>query len=129
MAGHESDNLDNNELARMRTLLANERTFLAWCRTALGLFGFGFVIEKARLYMQKMLPGTPDAMLSEMNFLGVFIIMSGMVILVSAAFRFYRFEKSVGARVRWTTPYPELLVTVAVGVVLIFSSIAGKIFF
>lgn len=129
MAGYDKDSLDNNELARMRTLLANERTFLAWCRTALGLFGFGFVIEKARLYMEKMLPGTPADMLSEMNFLGVFIILSGMVILTSAAFRFYRFEKSVGARVRWTTPYPEMLVTVAVGVILIVSTLAGRMFF
>ncbi|WP_320006638.1 DUF202 domain-containing protein [Maridesulfovibrio sp.] len=129
MAGLDKDPLDNNELARMRTLLANERTFLAWCRTALGLFGFGFVIEKARLYMEKMMPGTPAVMLREMNFLGVFIIISGMVILASAAFRFYRFEQSVGARVRWTTPYPEMLVTVAVGVVLIVSSMAGRIFF
>ncbi|TIH18087.1 DUF202 domain-containing protein [Marinifilum sp. JC120] len=129
MAGHDKESLDNNELARMRTLLANERTFLAWCRTALGLFGFGFVIEKARLYMEKMLPGTPARMLSEMNFLGIFIIISGMVILTSAAFRFYRFEKSVGSRVRWTTPYPEMLVTVAVGVILIVSSVAGRMFF
>ena len=129
MAGRDKEQLDNNELARMRTLLANERTFLAWCRTALGLFGFGFVIEKARLYMEKMMPGTPAVMLREMNFLGVFIIVSGMIILASAAFRFYRFEQSVGARVRWTTPYPEMLVTVAVGVVLIASSVAGRIFF
>ncbi len=129
MAEQDKELLDNNEIARMRTLLANERTFLAWCRTALGLFGFGFVIEKARLYMERMLPGTPDVMLKEMKFLGVFIIISGMIILASAAFRFYRFEQSVGARVRWTTPYPEMLVTVAVGVILIVCSLAGHLFF
>jgi len=35
----------------MRTSLANERTFLAWTRTSLTLFGFGFGILKVESYI------------------------------------------------------------------------------
>lgn len=34
--------------------LANERTFLAWIRTSLGVIAFGFVIERFALFMKQM---------------------------------------------------------------------------
>ena len=33
--------------------LANERTFLAWMRTNLGIMAFGFVVEKFSLFIQQ----------------------------------------------------------------------------
>lgn len=35
---------------------ANERTFLAWVRTAIALMAFGFVIEKFDLFLQALAP-------------------------------------------------------------------------
>lgn len=35
--------------------LANERTYLAWVRTSLGIMAFGFVVEKFALFMKQML--------------------------------------------------------------------------
>ena len=35
-----------NERSTARDHLANERTFLAWIRTALGVMGFGVVLER-----------------------------------------------------------------------------------
>mmetsp|Transcript_7684 Transcript_7684/g.10538 ORF Transcript_7684/g.10538 Transcript_7684/m.10538 type:complete len:182 (-) Transcript_7684:158-703(-) len=37
----------------MRTALANERTFLAWVRTSLTLFSFGYGILKVETYLHK----------------------------------------------------------------------------
>lgn len=34
--------------------LANERTFLAWIRTSLGIMAFGFVIEKFALFIKQI---------------------------------------------------------------------------
>ena len=34
--------------------LANERTFLAWIRTNLGIMAFGFVVEKFNLFLQQV---------------------------------------------------------------------------
>lgn len=35
-----------------RTHMANERTFLAWCRTSIALVIFGFVVERLHLFME-----------------------------------------------------------------------------
>lgn len=34
--------------------LANERTFLAWIRTSLGIMGFGFVVVKFSLFIRQV---------------------------------------------------------------------------
>ncbi len=40
--------------ARVADHLANERTFLAWIRTAIALMGFGFVIVKFALFIREL---------------------------------------------------------------------------
>ena len=37
-----------------RVHMANERTFLAWIRTSIGIMAFGFVVEKFALFMKKL---------------------------------------------------------------------------
>ncbi len=39
---------------RARDHLANERTFLAWIRTALGLIGLGFVLARMGLFLEQL---------------------------------------------------------------------------
>ena len=39
---------------RMADHMANERTFLAWIRTSLGIIAFGFVIERFGLFIRQM---------------------------------------------------------------------------
>ncbi len=39
---------------RTRDHLANERTFLAWVRTALGLIGLGFVLARMGLFLAQL---------------------------------------------------------------------------
>jgi uncharacterized membrane protein YidH (DUF202 family) len=40
--------------SRARDHMANERTFLAWIRTNIGIIAFGFVIEKFGLFLRQM---------------------------------------------------------------------------
>ena len=37
-----------------RDHMANERTFLAWIRTSIGIMAFGFVVEKFALFIKKL---------------------------------------------------------------------------
>jgi uncharacterized membrane protein YidH (DUF202 family) len=37
-----------------RDHMANERTFLAWVRTSIGIMAFGFVVEKFALFMRRL---------------------------------------------------------------------------
>lgn len=44
---------------RTRDHLANERTFLAWVRTALGLIGLGFVLARMGLFLRQIAETVP----------------------------------------------------------------------
>lgn len=37
-----------------RVHMANERTFLAWIRTSIGIMAFGFVVEKFALFLKQL---------------------------------------------------------------------------
>ncbi|MBW9141979.1 MAG: DUF202 domain-containing protein [Candidatus Aramenus sulfurataquae] len=59
--------------------LANERTFLAWVRTAIALIGFGFVIAKFALFLE-ILKGDKQLGGSSVTYGEVMILMGGAVI-------------------------------------------------
>src|SRR5947207_15230980 len=42
--------MDNN----LRDHMANERTFLAWVRTSIGIMIFGFVVEKFSIFIKEI---------------------------------------------------------------------------
>lgn len=42
------------KLLNRRVHMANERTFLAWIRTSIGMMAFGFVLEKFALFTKQM---------------------------------------------------------------------------
>ena len=64
----------------MDSELANDRTFLAWLRTAIAIFGLGFVVAKISLIVQ------PDATRLENKDLysavGVVIVLTGGALVV-----------------------------------------------
>jgi len=64
----------------MDSELANDRTFLAWLRTAIAIFGLGFVVAKISLIVQ------PDSTRLENKDLystvGVLIVLSGASLVV-----------------------------------------------
>lgn len=68
-----------------RVLFAAERTLLAWNRTSLALIGFGFVIERAGLFLAAM---APDALTHNPVFsfwLGqAFIVLGGLTALYAS---------------------------------------------
>lgn len=43
-----------NSAARASDHLANERTFLAWIRTSIGIIGFGFLVVKFSLFVKQI---------------------------------------------------------------------------
>lgn len=48
-------------IENFRDHAANERTYLAWIRTAIALMGFGFVIEKFDLFLRYIGNAVPGA--------------------------------------------------------------------
>ena len=79
---------------------ANERTFLAWVRTAIAVMAFGFVIERFDLFLQLAAPqlalkqaaphGQAFANAAGLAFIGI-----GVVMIVIAGLRFRKTAKDI----------------------------------
>jgi putative membrane protein len=79
---------------------ANERTFLAWVRTAIAVMAFGFVIERFDLFLQAMAPQMPLKQLAPhgqkfANAAGLAFIVIGVVMIVIAGLRFVWTAKAI----------------------------------
>ena len=81
---------------------ANERTFLAWVRTAIAIMAFGFVIEKFDLFLIAL---APQAALKQIaphgqkfaNAAGLAFIAIGVIMIVLAGVRFTATAKAIDA--------------------------------
>ncbi len=82
-------------IQRYSDLAANERTFLAWVRTAIAITAFGFLVEKFDLFLAiagKSLGGQAPSMIGQVvgNVAGLLLILLGGAVMVMAAIRFRR---------------------------------------
>lgn len=48
------ENKNNKQAGPVSDHLANERTFLAWVRTSIGIMAFGFVVVKFSLFLKQL---------------------------------------------------------------------------
>src|ERR1700719_1483921 len=72
---------------------ANERTFLAWVRTAIAVTAFGFIVEKFDLFLEIAAPSLAGRTLSVPgqkfgNVVGLALIVVGTAMVAVAAARF-----------------------------------------
>lgn len=79
---------------------ANERTFLAWVRTAIAVMAFGFVIERFDLFVQVAAPQIALQKLAPhgqkfANAAGLAFIAVGVAIIAVSGFRFVRTAKAI----------------------------------
>lgn len=114
------------EQAAIRTLLANERTFLAWARASLGIITLGFVLEKAALYMKHIIPNANPILMSDLGYLSLFTLICGVVLIITAAVRYFAVEKRIGTRKGLLNPRPEIFILIAVAIVLSISFFYGR---
>jgi putative membrane protein len=88
---------------------ANERTFLAWVRTAIAVMAFGFVIERFDLFLQVAAPQValkqfaPHGQ-SFANAAGLAFILLGVAMIVIAGVRFVRTTKEIDAEETVASP-------------------------
>jgi putative membrane protein len=73
---------------------ANERTFLAWVRTAIAVMAFGFLIERFVLFLEVAAPSLAGRSLSALgqkfaNAAGLAFIVLGTVMIIIAATRLF----------------------------------------
>jgi putative membrane protein len=87
---------------------ANERTFLAWIRTAIAVMAFGFLVAKFNLFLKiaaqslagdKRAVAVPGSWFG--NVAGIALIVAGTVMVAVAAARFVRTGRAIDS------PAPE----------------------
>jgi putative membrane protein len=101
----------------LRVVQANERTLLAWVRTALGIMAFGFVVARLGLWLREIQPASSTS--GGSLWVGVALVVFGSLVLVSSAFRFARTHRSIVAG------EPHVPGTLAGVVIASFLAVAG----
>ena len=113
--------------------MANERTFLAWIRTSIGIMAFGFVVERFALFMKQvtyflgktepLMVKPPVASPGYSSILGVFLVALGALMGLLAFIRYKRTEKQIDEETFRPSILLDVLLTIAilsVGVFLVF---------
>lgn len=91
----------NTFFAWQRNHMANERTFLSWCRTGISLIGFGFIIERFDILIREMrfvaIPGLAEHLshVPSTRYLGIIALGLGVLIILLAGWRFYYMRKHI----------------------------------
>ena len=99
--GDEVINLDelklSDRLAVARTVLAADRTLLAWVRTSMSLITFGFTLYKVLDAIQKAGGATLLRAQTPRN-IGIFMILVGIVPLALSMFQYKQGVKRLGGK-------------------------------
>jgi putative membrane protein len=102
-----------------RTHMANERTFLAWCRTSIALLVFGFVVE--RLDIMVHMPGAANSPVGngqDLYLVSMFsFILSGVLILVSG-WRFLVVRGMIRRGAISLSIFPEVMVILSMFLII-----------
>jgi putative membrane protein len=90
-------------IPNFRDHAANERTFLAWVRTAIAVMAFGFLVAKFNIFLQIAVqpPASRDGRAVAVHasrfgdLAGLVLIAAGTVIVAVAAMRFIRTARAI----------------------------------
>lgn len=98
--------------------LANERTFLAWVRTAIALMAFGFVVVKFALFVRQvsLVLGEGEALPDQQSSaaVGIFLVVLGAAVSLLAFFRYRRIEQQLDTTGYSPSKRLSVLLTVAI---------------
>ena len=111
-----------------RVHMANERTFLAWIRTSIGIMAFGFVVEKFALFIKQMSlilgkanvqAGVPPSH-GYSAIVGIFLVGLGTLMGLSAFVRYKKVERQIDEDTYQPSSTLAILLTVSVLAVGLF---------
>jgi putative membrane protein len=83
---------EKSKIDRQREHQANERTFLAWLRTAIALIGFGLAIARFGLFLRELQTAVADGSVVQSFFsyqnLGIALVIVGLIVIVLSVWRY-----------------------------------------
>jgi uncharacterized membrane protein YidH (DUF202 family) len=98
-----TENKESSKAKDRSDHMANERTFLAWVRTSIGIMAFGFVVEKFALFIKGLeysfeKPNASSAAphsLGSSTIFGMVLVATGALIGLLAFVRYKKVEKEI----------------------------------
>ena len=108
---------------------ANERTFLAWVRTAIAVMAFGFLIERFDLFVRVAAPQLSERQIGGhgegfANWAGLAFILIGIVTVAIAGARFWWTAKDIDAAAEVASPGERFDLALALMIGLLGASLA-----
>jgi uncharacterized membrane protein YidH (DUF202 family) len=139
MISHMSEIIEDNKSAGVRNRrvhMANERTFLAWIRTSIGIMAFGFVVEKFALFIKQMSLILGNANIENVSppshgysaIVGIFLVGFGTLMGLLAFVRYKKVERQINEDTYQPSSILYILLTIsvlAVGIFLVVYLIHG----
>jgi putative membrane protein len=102
--------------------LANERTFLAWIRTSIGIMAFGFVVVKFSLFLKQISiilgKGTVDQTKGYSSVAGIVLVIVGVIMSVLSYIKYKKTEKQLD---EGFYKHSSLLITILTSFIFIVS--------
>jgi uncharacterized membrane protein YidH (DUF202 family) len=106
-----SQEIKPEPIGNLSNHLANERTFLAWIRTSIGVMAFGFVVVKFTLFTREisvvLKKSYPVSSHGYSTSIGVFLVAFGVLIGLMAFLRY----KHIDRQIRDESYHPSILLT------------------
>jgi putative membrane protein len=126
-----SEIIEDNKSAGVRNRrvhMANERTFLAWIRTSIGIMAFGFVVEKFALFIKQMSLILGNANIENVSppshgysaIVGIFLVGFGTLMGLLAFVRYKKVERQINEDTYQPSSILYILLTISVLAVGIF---------
>jgi len=102
--------------------LANERTFLAWIRTSIGIMVFGFVVVKFSLFVKQIsLILEKETVIHQTGYSGIVGIVLVAVGTVTAVLSYMRYKQSEQQLNTGNYKHSSILITVLTSFILLVS--------
>ena len=104
--------------------LANERTFLAWVRTSVGIMAFGFVVVKFSLFVKQvsLILGKDNIIHSKgySGIMGIVLVAVGAITTILSYLRYRRTEKQLNEGVYKHSSLLIIILTAFIFLVSVF---------
>ncbi len=104
--------------------MANERTFLAWIRTSIGIMAFGFVVEKFALFVRQLYlmigKGANAPSSGYSTIFGAALVGFGAIIGVLAFVRYKKVEKQIDSDTYHPSSLLDIMVTLTLLAIAVF---------
>lgn len=121
------------ESTRAREHLANERTLLAWIRTAIALMGLGFVVARFGLFLREISAIGGHPVQSESAYsspIGIVLIASGLLAVAISTVRFFQARDQIEKGRFEPEVFPEIAIVavtlVAGAALVVYLALSGS---